>query len=342
MDLLNTLLLYMTITFASAVQGAPADVKPTPTPLETPPPYVEMTVPPQVVLPPTLEPTASPTPKPTATPKPSPTPKPTAVPTPDITPNNAYKLLREGDKGENVKKMQARLIELGYLKGEPDGAFGRQTLGAVLNFQARNGLSRDGEAGKTTLTVLFEYADVVPAPTPTPKPTNTPKATAEVEESAAPEESYVPIDLPADETAQASGSDSIALTPVENAQVVVNKEALMNAENPDARLAVYVDSDGVPYVDIEAFAAAMGFEKPESDSLDGFVGFTCNGHKVEITPGTAGLEIMVDGNAIDTAKCKWRFEIERLYFSADSLEALLGATVNWTAQRGVLAIDIPE
>lgn len=79
------------------------------------------------------------------------------MPTPDITPSDAYKTLEEGDRGENVKAMQERLIELGYLEGTADGAFGTKTKGAVMRFQSNHGLARDGVAGKRTLTVLFEY-----------------------------------------------------------------------------------------------------------------------------------------------------------------------------------------
>ena len=165
MDFLSTLLLYMTITFSTSVQNAPVELLPTPTPPVTPTPYVEI-----MTLPPTIEPTLAPTPTPGPTPKPSATPKPTAVPAPEITPNRAYKQLKFGDNGENVKVMQARLIELGYLAGEADGAFGYQTLHAVENFQRQNGLSRDGLAGRTTLTVLFEYENVIAAPAATEKP----------------------------------------------------------------------------------------------------------------------------------------------------------------------------
>jgi len=64
------------------------------------------------------------------------------------------------------------LIELGYLTGEADGAYGGKTRKAVLLFQYYNGLQQDGIAGRKTQTVLFEDPDVVANPdAPTPAPT---------------------------------------------------------------------------------------------------------------------------------------------------------------------------
>ena len=101
------------------------------------------------------------------------TAKPTATPKPDP----ASEVLRLGSTGDNVKKMQKRLVELGYLTSGVDGEFGLKTYSAVYAFQQRNGLAADGVAGSATLTKLYsssavhEKAGVTPAPvTPTPKP----------------------------------------------------------------------------------------------------------------------------------------------------------------------------
>lgn len=101
------------------------------------------------------------------------TAKPTA--TPKLDP--ASEVLRLGSTGDNVKKMQKRLVELGYLTSGVDGEFGLKTYSAVYAFQQRNGLAADGVAGSATLTKLYsssavrEKAGVTPAPvTPTPKP----------------------------------------------------------------------------------------------------------------------------------------------------------------------------
>ena len=111
---------------------------------------------------------------PTATPVPTPTPTP--VPTINITPNPDYKMLQVGDRGDDVRAMQEKLAEYGYLDGEIDGAYGNQTRRAVEAFQYQHGLSVDGKAGRQTLNHI--YADVLvtpsPAPTQTPAPTLAP------------------------------------------------------------------------------------------------------------------------------------------------------------------------
>ncbi len=87
--------------------------------------------------------------------------------------------LKNGDTGSDVKKMQERLKELGYLKGAADGDFGAATETAVKNFQAQNGLGVDGVAGSATLTRLYSASarkapSVTTNNTNTPRPTNTP------------------------------------------------------------------------------------------------------------------------------------------------------------------------
>lgn len=158
MDLLKTILLYLTMVFVSSVQSAPDPSLMPQTPTSAPTAVV-------ATLAPTLPPTPSPTP----------------VPTPNITPNNDYRTIKVGDKGDDVKLMQRRLAELGYYTGKVDGVFGNQTRRSVERFQYYQGLSVDGIAGKRTLTVLYESTEVVYAPvdvTPTPSapPTGGPTA----------------------------------------------------------------------------------------------------------------------------------------------------------------------
>lgn len=63
--------------------------------------------------------------------------------------------LKSGSRGEDVKTLQARLIELGYLSGKADGVFGQATEKAVRDFQKRSSISSDGKAGKVTQTLLY-------------------------------------------------------------------------------------------------------------------------------------------------------------------------------------------
>ena len=59
-----------------------------------------------------------------------------------------------GDKGNAVKKVQNRLIALGYLSGGADGDYGNMTKNAVKAFQSRNGLSATGTVNSATLNKL--------------------------------------------------------------------------------------------------------------------------------------------------------------------------------------------
>lgn len=63
--------------------------------------------------------------------------------------------LKQGDKGESVKALQKRLIELGYLTTSATGNFGPATKTAVKEFQTAAGIKSDGVAGAATITALF-------------------------------------------------------------------------------------------------------------------------------------------------------------------------------------------
>lgn len=58
-----------------------------------------------------------------------------------------------GDRGQQVKKLQEALNALGESL-VVDGIFGQGTHAAVVNFQARNGLTADGIVGPKTKTAL--------------------------------------------------------------------------------------------------------------------------------------------------------------------------------------------
>ncbi len=79
----------------------------------------------------------------------------TAAATATATNTPSAKTLRMGDRGEDVKSLQARLIELGYLSGKADGIFGLDTQKAVVAFQKISSLSSDGKAGKATQNLLY-------------------------------------------------------------------------------------------------------------------------------------------------------------------------------------------
>ena len=127
MDLLKTLLIYMTLVLSSGIGVDPAVTPLTPDTLPTPTPYVTMA--------------------------------PTAVPTAEPT-QEAYTTLTMGDRGDAVKRLQQRLKELGYLSANAtiDGIYGSQTRTAVREFQRAMGLTVDGVAGPRTQQLLFGTA----------------------------------------------------------------------------------------------------------------------------------------------------------------------------------------
>ena len=87
-----------------------------------------------------------------------------------VAPPEQIILLKYGSKGEEVRILQLRLAELGYLTGEADGVYGAATRDAVKAFQKRNSLSVDGIAGKQTQARLYS-AEAIPVPPP-PEPTD--------------------------------------------------------------------------------------------------------------------------------------------------------------------------
>ncbi len=136
MDLVKTLVLYMVMLVSSATDASP-NITPIPkgAVLTTPTPYVTEA------------------PKHTPPPSSAPTKAPPAV--------KKYPTLFVGEKGTNVRKLQEKLKELGYLEDKVDGAYGRNTQEAVKAFQKKHGLEVDGVAGNQTQTMLFENKNVV-------------------------------------------------------------------------------------------------------------------------------------------------------------------------------------
>ena len=68
----------------------------------------------------------------------------------------APQYLREGVRHEIVKKLQQRLMDLGFMDNdEPTDYFGQVTLTAVKHFQRQNELPQDGIVGNTTWDELM-------------------------------------------------------------------------------------------------------------------------------------------------------------------------------------------
>lgn len=82
--------------------------------------------------------------------------------------NESYKLgerlLKNGCEGDDVKQLQAYLIDLDYDLGKwgADGDFGDATEIAVKAFQEDNGLEADGEYGPKSHAKLMEIISAIP------------------------------------------------------------------------------------------------------------------------------------------------------------------------------------
>ncbi len=68
--------------------------------------------------------------------------------------NSIYALSKYGSTGDEVKKIQQKLKDLGKYSGSVDGVYGTATQSAVRNFQKSVGITADGIAGSKTLLYL--------------------------------------------------------------------------------------------------------------------------------------------------------------------------------------------
>ena len=88
------------------------------------------------------------------------TPRPTTQVSGSATATPAATAIKVGSSGNDVKRLQNQLKALGYYTGSVDGDFGPSTEAAVKAFQARNGLTADGKAGRYTLEKLYSNSAV--------------------------------------------------------------------------------------------------------------------------------------------------------------------------------------
>ena len=67
---------------------------------------------------------------------------------------SVFTLSKLGSRGEEVRKIQKKLKELGFYSGSVDGIYGTATKQAITAFQKSCGITADGIAGKKTLLYL--------------------------------------------------------------------------------------------------------------------------------------------------------------------------------------------
>lgn len=88
-------------------------------------------------------------------------------------------ILKRGNKGDDVKKYQSILLNLGYDLGpnRDDGLFGSRTEIAVKKFQQKNRLNNSGVIDQTTRNYLDSYQKAFPYGSQTTKTTTPQKTT---------------------------------------------------------------------------------------------------------------------------------------------------------------------
>ena len=108
-------------------------------------------------------------------------------------------ILSSGSTGNDVTKLQNRLIELGFLTGKASGTYDVNTEAAMVVFQSRNGLTPNGVADKAARDVLYAddargindpAVEVAPATLPT-NSTDTKQSTGQNSGLISTEESFI-------------------------------------------------------------------------------------------------------------------------------------------------------
>ena len=317
MDLLKTLLVYMSLVFTTSVQTAPV------------PSYI---------------PTPEPTPV-AVTATPAPTSTPTPVPTIDMTPNPAYKTIQVGDNGELVRQMQEKLAEYGYYEGDVDGRFGNQTRRAVEMFQYQHGLSADGIAGRRTLTVLYESEEIRPAPDAEVTPSPTPKAILTVAITPMPSPSPAPTAVPTPtfapvETLRPTAEPAISLEMMEETVIRVGETVL------EAAPGTVGDTMYLPLLEILR-AAGLNVISSFSIEKDEFA-FAIGGELISISyaENQAGEPVNVEVFKNLMPQLMPVREIyrtgESIYLPAVSIESLTGFAAQMSGDGKTVQVTIPD
>ena len=308
MDLLKTLLVYMTMVYASSVQSMP-DAEAYMATVVTPTPAVTATA--------------------------EPTPRPTAVPTVEVSVNPDYHTIQTGDKGDEVLRLQQALAEYGYYEGDLDGRFGQQTRRAVERFQYSHGLTADGIAGRNTLSVLYDsgkvrradywaaYATPAPTPSPSPIPTDTPVPMAATE---------APLSV---------------LEPIENGTIVVDGQTV-TGENEKVIPPCHSESGALYLPLREVLLAHGATILPSDSVDNPGYAFAMGGSLYRLSYGLnqAGtpinLEITLNGVRQLLRPRDIRAYGEWLYLPAETLEVLLGMTAAESEADGTVTVTFPE
>ncbi len=179
------------------------------------------------------------------------------------------RVLRNGSRGEDVRQLQQRLYELGYLGTAPTGNYLTMTMAAVRSFQGACGLQVDGIAGINTQRAL--YADTAPA-IGTVVPV-APDDTAIPSPTAAPTPAPVVFDKPAPGTYKLLQKGS-------------NGDAVRQLQQALANLGYYSGTISGTY-DSATTAAVKAFQQNNGTGVDGVAGTATQTILYERTPRPA-------------------------------------------------------
>ncbi|MBQ8555862.1 MAG: peptidoglycan-binding protein [Clostridia bacterium] len=338
MDFLKTLLAYMALMTALSVQEGPLPHEvATPTPL---PPSVTATLVPHQ------------TEAPTATPSPSPAPAPL------ITPNTRYETVDFDMRGSGVKKLQNKLIELGYMpEGSADGAFGYQTYNAVKAFQQANGLEVDGVAGPMTLTQLYENPDVIPYIAPTVPPTATPTlpSSYDFEGTVPPGSSETPAPEAEDDVeaiatpAPAQSAASLGLTEISDPYIILGSSGstlTMTLQQEELivqmRPHLWQNTAGDAVMSLQELAQSISGWSLAGSSADGHYILGAQGYVVDIQCTSTSVMVTVDGIPVAVTAADVQLKDNTLFVTDDFLEIVLGATTVYDEAERSLVIFLTD
>ena len=165
-----------------------------------------------------------------------------------------------GSRGEEVRRLQQALIQLGFLSGSADGVFGNKTEEAVRKFQKANHLEADGLAGKKTQAILFA-ADTVNASAGSSSSAASP---ASVAESAAPVSQTPASDSGSVAVNLFSGNYRVLSLGSTGSRVKILQQALISLN--------YLSGTVTGKYDDQTKAAVLAFQKQNRLYQDGVAG----------------------------------------------------------------------
>lgn len=335
MDFIKTLLIYMTLLSTMAVQEGPLP-QDAPTPSAAPPQVTIATYTTEV---------------PTATP--SPTPGPVAL----LPANSRYETLRYQDRGDDVRKLQKKLIELGYMpEGSADGAYGYQTYNAVRDFQRANGLDADGVAGPATLTNLYENKAVLPkttpapavtaTPTPTMAPIPTPVPVTPAPATAVPEATIVP---PMEAVTEAPAADPFQLTEVANPIIISGNTGktltitqVVDGVEVPLQPMLWENAQGEPVMSLRDLVDCYESWSLTGSAAQGQYTLHAAGYEIELMLAGETVRVTVDDRSVTLENEDVRYRNGILYISGNFLTQTLDANVIYDADEHSLVLFIRE